>query len=208
MIPWEVVTAFCLASVMLAIAPGPDNIFVLTQSALYGARAGIATTLGLMTGIIGHTAAVALGVAVIFQTSPMAFFVLKMVGAGYLLYLAWLTVKSGASEANLQGQHFMGHWALYKRGIIMNITNPKVTLFFLALLPQFANPQYGSLPLQMCILGALFILSAFCVFSTVALLGGQLARWFNASARAQIYMNRVAAAVFVCMAGALLLSQA
>ncbi len=208
MIPWEIATTFCFAAVMLAIAPGPDNIFVLTQSALYGARAGIATTLGLMTGIIGHTVAVALGVAVIFQTSPMAFLALKMVGAGYLLYLAWLTIKSGATEASLQGQNFVGHWALYKRGIIMNITNPKVTLFFLALLPQFASPEYGSLPVQMFMLGGLFILSAFSVFSTVALLGGQLARWFNASPVAQIYMNRVAAAVFVCMAGALLLSQA
>ncbi len=204
MIPWEVATTFCFAAVMLAIAPGPDNIFVLTQSALYGARAGIATTLGLMTGIIGHTCAVALGVAVIFQTSPMAFLALKIIGAAYLVYLAWLTVRSGSSEANLQGQSFKGLGALYKRGIIMNITNPKVTLFFLALLPQFASPAHGSLPIQMGILGGLFILSASVVFVTIALLGGQLARWFNASPQYQIYMNRAAAGVFVCMAGALL----
>ncbi len=204
MIPWEVVTAFCFASVLLAIAPGPDNIFVLTQSALYGAKAGIATSLGLMTGIIGHTCAVALGVAVIFQTSPMAFLALKIIGAGYLLYLAWLTIRSGSSEAQLQGHNFIGHWALYKRGIIMNITNPKVTLFFLALLPQFANPMHGALSWQMFQLGGLFILSAFSVFATIALLGGQLARWFNASPHYQIYMNRAAAFIFVCMAGALL----
>ncbi len=204
MIPWEVATAFCFAAVLLAIAPGPDNIFVLTQSALYGARAGIATSLGLMTGIIGHTCAVALGVAVIFQTSPTAFLALKIVGAAYLVYLAWLTVRSGSSEAHLQGQNFVGHWALYKRGIIMNITNPKVTLFFLALLPQFASPSHGSLTIQMFILGGLFILSAFAVFSSIALLGGQLARWFNASPQYQIYMNRAAALIFVCMAGALL----
>ncbi len=204
MLPWEVITAFCFASVMLAIAPGPDNIFVLTQSALYGARAGIATTLGLMTGIIGHTCAVALGVAVIFQTSPMAFLALKVVGAAYLVYLAWLTVRSGASTADLSAQSFVGNMALYKRGIIMNITNPKVTLFFLALLPQFANPNYGALTPQIFALGGLFILSAFVVFSTVALLGGQLARWFNASPQYQVYMNRAAAVVFVGMAGALL----
>ncbi len=204
MIPWEIATTFCFAALMLAIAPGPDNIFVLTQSALYGARAGLATTLGLMTGIIGHTCAVALGVAVIFQTSPMAFLALKIIGAAYLVYLAWLTVRSGSSEANLQGQQFIGNWALYKRGIIMNITNPKVTLFFLALLPQFANPAHGSLPVQMFILGGLFILSASVVFSTIAILGGQLARWFNASPHYQIYMNRAAACIFVCMAGALL----
>ncbi len=204
MLPWEVISAFCFAAVLLALAPGPDNIFVLTQSALYGARAGICTTLGLMTGIIGHTMAVALGVAVIFQTSPTAFWIVKIIGAAYLVYLAWLTIKSGTSKANLENQQFIGNFALYKRGIIMNITNPKVTLFFLALLPQFASPAYGSMPLQMFMLGGLFILSAFVVFGSIAFLGGQLARWFNESPRYQIYMNRATAVIFVGMAGALL----
>ncbi len=204
MIPWEVATAFCFAALVLAIAPGPDNIFVLTQSALYGVRAGIATSLGLMTGIIGHTCAVALGVAVIFQTSPTAFWILKIVGALYLVYLAWLTLRSGTSEASLTGQTFIGNFALYKRGIIMNITNPKVTLFFLALLPQFANPAHGSVSLQIFQLGALFIASAFLVFGAVAVLGGQLAKWFNSSPRFQVYMNKATAVIFVGMAGALL----
>lgn len=84
----ETLLSFFLASLILGLAPGPDNIFVLTQSALYGVRAGLSTTLGLVAGLCAHTTAVALGVAVIFQQSALAFTVLKIVGAAYLLYLA------------------------------------------------------------------------------------------------------------------------
>ncbi len=204
MLPWEIVTTFCFTSIVLAIAPGPDNIFVLTQSALYGAKAGIATSLGLMTGIIGHTCAVALGVAVIFQTSPTAFWILKIIGAIYLIYLAWLTIRSSISKASLSKQVFIGHFALYKRGIIMNITNPKVTLFFLALLPQFTDAKYGLVSMQIFQLGALFIGSAFIVFAAISLLGGQLAQWFNSSPRYQKIMNVATAIIFTAMALALL----
>ena len=130
MLPLETLGAFFVTAIVMGLAPGPDNIFVLTQSALYGFRAGIVTTLGLMTGLFGHTAAVALGVAALFQTSEMAFMVLKCAGAAYLLYLAWLSFRSGASRAWLEQSTFPGYWALYRRGVIMNITNPKVTLFF------------------------------------------------------------------------------
>ena len=148
MLPLETLGAFFVTAIVMGLAPGPDNIFVLTQSALYGFRAGIVTTLGLMTGLFGHTAAVALGVAALFQTSEMAFTVLKCAGAAYLLYLAWLSFRSGASRAWLEQSTFPGYWALYRRGVIMNITNPKVTLFFLAFLPQFAKPELGNVPLQ------------------------------------------------------------
>ncbi len=206
MLSFEIITAFCATALLLALAPGPDNIFVLTQSALYGAKAGIYTTLGLMTGIVGHTLAVSLGVAVIFQTSPMAFLAVKIVGAGYLVYLAWLCIQSSVCTADLGKQQFLGYFALYKRGIIMNITNPKVTIFFLALLPQFVNPAHGAVSVQIMLLGALFIASAFIVFAAVAVLGGQLANWFNNSPRYQIYMNRVTAAIFTTMAIMLLFS--
>lgn len=163
MLPLETLGAFFVTAIVMGLAPGPDNIFVLTQSALYGFRAGIMTTLGLMTGLFGHTAAVALGVAALFQTSEMAFMVLKCAGAAYLLYLAWLSFRSGASRAWLEQSTFPGYWALYRRGVIMNITNPKVTLFFLAFLPQFAKPELGNVPLQIVTLGLLFQLATLAV---------------------------------------------
>lgn len=190
----------------MALVPGPDNIFVLTQSALYGARAGIATTFGLITGLIAHTAAVTLGVAALFRTSEAAFTGLKIVGALYLLHLARLSFRSGASRASLERAAFPGLLALYRRGVIMNITNPKVTLFFLAFLPQFADPARGHLSAQIILLGALFQCATLIVFGAVALLGGKLAIWFNKSVKGQLFLNRAAGCVFVALALALVVA--
>ena len=212
----DAMMAFFVAALLLGIAPGPDNIFVLTQSALFGAGAGMVTTLGLVTGLCVHTTAVALGVAAIFQTSALAFTLLKTAGAGYLLWLAWLSFRAGASTAQIAqgdtssngpaGAAFPGYMALYRRGIVMNVTNPKVSLFFLAFLPQFCDPTRGSVAVQVLILGVLFMLATIVVFWTVAALGGRLAVWFNRSPRGQIIMQRVAGCIFVAMAAALLLS--
>ena len=98
MLPADIVITFFTASVLLALAPGPDNIFVLTQSTLYGKMSGLVVMLGLCTGLIVHTTAVALGVAIIFQTSAVAFSALKFIGAGYLLYLAWQAFKASANK--------------------------------------------------------------------------------------------------------------
>ena len=212
----DAMMAFFAAALLLGIAPGPDNIFVLTQSALFGVGAGIITTLGLVTGLCVHTTAVALGVAAIFQTSALAFTLLKTAGAGYLLWLAWLSFRAGASTTDVAegaasgqgsiGNNFPGYMTLYRRGIVMNVTNPKVSLFFLAFLPQFCDPARGSVALQVLSLGGLFMLATIVVFWTVAALGGRLAVWFNRSKRGQVVMQRVAGCVFVGLASALLLS--
>ncbi len=204
----ELAGAFFLASLVLALAPGPDNIFVLTQSALYGGRAGLATTLGLITGLCGHTALVALGLAALLLGSPAAFTALKIAGAAYLLYLAWGALRSGACAARLEQAHFPGYGSLYLRGVIMNLTNPKVTLFFLAFLPQFADPDRGSVPLQIAALGGLFQLATLLVFGSAALLGGRLAVYFNRSVRGQIALNRAAGCIFACLALLLIFSPA
>ena len=196
LIPFDVLLTFFAASVILALAPGPDNIFVLTQSALYGRISGIFVMLGLCTGLIFHTAAVSLGVAIIFKTSAAAFTVLKFAGAAYLLYLAWMSFKSGAMEMESQGKNRLKNSRLYKRGIIMNITNPKVSIFFLAFLPQFADPAKGHISIQMMLLGGVFIL----IFGAIALLAGALGEWFSSSKKAQLILNRVAGTVFLGLA--------
>lgn len=200
MIPVETAGVFFAATIALAIAPGPDNIFVLTQSALYGRAAGVLVTLGLCTGVVVHTAAVALGVAAIFSTSAVAFNVLKILGAGYLLYLAWQAFRAGTSSiANGKAEVLTGR-QLYLRGVIMNVTNPKVAIFFLAFLPQFADPGRGSLSLQIFLLGAMFILSALLVFGAIAWFAAYLGDWLRRSERAQIVMNRIAGTVFAALA--------
>jgi threonine/homoserine/homoserine lactone efflux protein len=200
MIPLESLVTFLAASVLLALAPGPDNIFVLTQSALHGKFAGLLVTLGLCTGLIVHTTAVAFGVAVIFQASALAFTALKLCGAGYLLYLAWGAWRATATEINASSDVGLSRGKLYRRGIIMNVTNPKVSIFFLAFLPQFADPDRGSLTLQMVLLGGIFILATILIFGAIALLAGTLGSWLTRSDKAQITMNRVASLVFVGLA--------
>ena len=200
MIPLDTLAPFFIACVVLALVPGPDNIFVLAQSALRGRVAGLIVTLGLCTGLIVHTTAVALGVAAIFQASAVAFTVLKLVGACYLLYLAWQAFRAAATEINARKDGVLGAQQLYRRGIIMNVTNPKVSIFFLAFLPQFADPTRGPLALQLMLLGGVFILATVLVFGGVALLAGSLGQWLNRSARAQRVMNRIAGMVFVGLA--------
>ena len=206
--PVETIFAFTLASVLLAFAPGPDNLFVLTQSALKGVKAGIYVTFGLATGLIVHTAAVVLGLAALIQVSVVAFTVLKLVGAAYLLYLAWGAFRAkpeiavDGEDAGLSGFQY------YRRGIIMNVTNPKVSIFFLAFLPQFVDPASGNITIQMLTLAFVFFLVTIVVFSLFALLSGFLGARLAKSEKAQNVMNKIAAFVFAGLAAKLLVSKA
>ena len=200
MLSIETLVTFFTASILLGLAPGPDNIFVLTQSALRGRGAGLLVMLGLCTGLIVHTIAVALGVAIILQTSAIAFSALKFIGAGYLIYLAWQAFRASAEKIEGEPDVIVNHWKLYCRGIIMNITNPKVSIFFLAFLPQFADPTRGPVAFQLLLLGGLFIIATILVFGGIALLAGTLGQWLNRSDRTQKILNKVAGAVFVGLA--------
>ncbi len=207
MIGIDTLLAFLGVSVLLGLAPGPDNIFVLTQSALKGRLAGIVVTFGLCTGIVIHTTAVAFGVAAIFKTSQVAFLVLKIVGAMYLLYLAWQAFRASSQKIVIGGEHHPHYARLFRRGFIMNITNPKVSIFFLAFLPQFADPSKGSLPFQIMVLGLFFILSTIVVFGGIALMAGTLGEKFAHSNKAQLILNRVAGTVFTLLALKLVTAQ-
>lgn len=200
MLPFDLLTAFFVTSILLGITPGPDNIFVLTQSAVSGRRAGIAVTFGLLTGIFCHTVAVAFGIAVIFQTSPLAFTVLKIFGVGYLLYLAWGAFKAGNAKITGKDLSNLSSFKLFKRGILMNISNPKIAIFFLAFLPQFADAELGSVPLQILLLGSIFNFATLLVFISICFLAGSIGDYLKSSDRAQIILNRIAGTVFVGLA--------
>lgn len=191
---------FTSTALLLALAPGPDNIFVLTQAALKGRLVGLVVTLGLCTGLVIHTSAVALGVAALVQTSAIAFSLLKFAGAAYLLWLAWGAFRAGVAplDAAAVRETDLGHY--YLRGILMNVTNPKVSIFFLAFLPQFTHPEFGQLPLQIAVLGALFILATLVVFGAISLLAGGLGQWLHRTPRVQQWLNRAAGTIFVTLA--------
>jgi threonine/homoserine/homoserine lactone efflux protein len=200
MISLSTATTFFASAIVLGLAPGPDNIFVLTQSALRGRAAGIIVTLGLCTGLVVHTLAVAVGLAAVFQASAIAFTGLKIIGAGYLLYLAWHAFRASAGDIRIGEVSMLSKGGLYRRGIIMNVTNPKVSIFFLAFLPQFADPARGPLAVQIIALGGLFILATLVVFGGIALLAGTLGRRLTRSRASERAMNIVAGTVFMALA--------
>ncbi len=200
---------FVTASALLGFAPGPDNIFVLTQSILYGRSAGFIITLGLCTGLLVHTTVVALGIAALFKTSVIAFSVLKYLGAAYLLFLAWKAFRAstGAESIKLEKDKEVPSWSLYRRGIIMNVTNPKVSIFFLAFLPQFADPARGSMTLQLVFLGLMFIAVTIVVFGLISQLSGVIGAWLQRSGQFEKIMNMTAGTVFAALAVKLALTR-
>lgn len=196
----ESIYTFTIASILLCIAPGPDNIFVLTQSALYGSKKGFFVTLGLCTGLVAHTTMVALGIAALIKASLFAFTMLKFAGALYLLYLAWHAFTAALNNLNDSIKNRVTDVQFYRRGIVMNITNPKVSIFFLAFLPQFTNPDQGNVIQQIFLLGSLFILITLIVFGAVGVMAGRLGSWLNRSPKAQFYLNRIAGLVYITLA--------
>jgi threonine/homoserine/homoserine lactone efflux protein len=193
-------TTFFGIAVLLALSPGPDNLFVLMQSALWGRSAGLVVVLGLCTGLLGHTAAVAVGLAAVFAASPLAFALLKWAGAGYLAYLAWQAFRAPGETAHGAPPPRLRPSALYARGIVMNLTNPKVLLFFLAFLPQFATPGAGPVGAQIVVLGGVFMLATLLVFGAIACFSGAAGTMLRRSSRARRILNICAGLVFAGLA--------
>lgn len=195
----KTIIMFFTASALLSLAPGPDNIFVLTQSMFKGTRAGVIITLGLCTGLLVHTSAVSCGLAVLFKTYPLAFTILKIIGAAYLLYLSFMSFKH-ADIPRTSSTADMPLKILYRRGIIMNVSNPKVSLFFLAFLPQFTDAARGSLPVQLMLLGGMFIITALVIFSLISFSASLAGKWFMSSKHAAKCLNYTAGTIFACFA--------
>jgi threonine/homoserine/homoserine lactone efflux protein len=174
---FESLYLFSLATMALALSPGPDNIYVLTQSLTNGAKSGIATTAGLISGCIVHTTLLAFGVSIIITTSPILFYSIKVFGACYLIYLAWKVFRSDP-DINLGTKASKKSYGqLYKQGVIMNLVNPKVLIFFLAFFPGFLWEPSGNTVLQFYVLGITFMVVSFMVFSGLALLAGSISSY-------------------------------
>ncbi|MBF0189099.1 MAG: LysE family translocator [Magnetococcales bacterium] len=207
MLPLDQAALFYATSALLALVPGPDNLFLLAQSALHGRKAGLSLTFGFSTGILFHTLLVILGVATLIRTSESAFTVLKLLGALYLLTLAWQSYRDSRRTTD-PAPHCptLSMKSLYRRGILMNASNPKVTLFFLAFLPQFTDPARGSVTGQILLLSLLFILNTIVMFGAIAWGAGALKQWLRERPSAQMVINRVAAVVLATLAIQLLLT--
>ncbi|CAM3481779.1 LysE family translocator [Aequorivita lipolytica] len=170
----ETLISFSVATLALAISPGPDNIYVLTQSLVNGTKSGIATTAGLISGCIVHTTLLAFGVSAIITASEEIFYGIKVLGACYLLYLAYKVYKSDEHISIAENAPKKTYTQLFKTGVVMNLLNPKVMIFFLAFFPGFLWDKEGNTVLQFYILGITFMIVSFITFSTIAFAAGRI----------------------------------
>lgn len=204
------ISGFIVAAVLLTLLPGPDILLVITQSVMRGTKAGVIFAAGLCTGIIFHTSIVAFGLSPIITSSPKLFAAIKICGAIYLIYLgvtAFLSREKASFEisndvnpgSSAAVKAKSGRWQYYKRGMIMNILNPKVILFFLALFPQFITVQQGSSALKFLILGGIFMVQAFIIFSTVAFCAGKLSHLIIGNKKIAYILCLVEASIFTLL---------
>ena len=203
--PFDLWLSFLVAATILAIAPGPDNLFVLLQSAMHGPKAGVLVTLGLCVGVFIQTCFSAFGVAAAVAASPVLLTIIKCAGAAYLTYLAWGAWRapvSEADEATIEKKPLtLTPLKLWTRGILMNITNPKVLIFFLAFFPQFLvkGSSEAEVMVQMLIMGLTFLVITLVVFSCVAWCAGSLANRIR-NPRFQSILNKTSALIFLALA--------
>ena len=197
---------FLTASILLTLAPGPDILYLLTKSLADGAKSGIILACGLVSGIVFHTTLVMVGVAALIKSSATAMLLLKIFGAAYLLFLAFGALKSARAGKKIslsRADKKFSSAALYKRGVLMNVLNPKVLLFFLAFLPQFIDVSGSSL--QILFLGVVFAAQALIIFSIVALFAGHVRKFILGKKNIGQILGFVEAAVLTIIALGLIL---
>lgn len=169
------IALFVAAALAVIVAPGPDNIYVLTRGVTQGRKVALASAWGMCSGLLFHTTLAAIGLSAILARSAVAFSVVKYAGAAYLIYLgvrALVSKEEFISSAEEAPTARLGSFFL--RGLTMNLLNPKVAVFFLAFLPQFAGPATGGAALRLLALGLIFALFSLAVFSVIALFSGTL----------------------------------
>lgn len=205
---YDLLLSFILATSALAISPGPDNIYVLMQSLVNGKKYGIATVCGLITGCLVHTTLVAFGVSAIIKQNDSLFFIIKLFGALYLLYLAFNVYKSDA-ELSLNSNNIpkKSTTQLFKQGFIMNVLNPKVSIFFLAFFPGFLFSTTLSTITQFYVLGFIFMIVSFIIFSIIAVLSGLISEYIKKHKNVGFILKWLQIIVFVGIAIFILLSE-
>jgi threonine/homoserine/homoserine lactone efflux protein len=200
----DVFLLFMAGALALNITPGPDMTFVLAQAAHRGTRAGLAAALGIGTGTLFHMTLAAFGLAALFVAFPLAFDVVRYAGAAYLIWIAVGMLRHPPRFSESRGDGAIG--TAFRQGVVTNIFNPKVAIFFIAFLPQFVTRDAGPAWLQILILGVCFNLSATCVNCIVAFGGGRLAGRLKANPLIAKIMGYISASVMGLLALRLVLS--
>jgi threonine/homoserine/homoserine lactone efflux protein len=198
---------FAAISWALIIAPGPDMVFVITGGMAHGRRAGIVSAVGVICGILVHTLAAALGITLIFQTSALAFLILKYIGATYLIVLgikAWRDKEIFNLQTRIAGADSQ---TLFWQGVMSNVLNPKIAIFFLAFLPQFVDKGSSLVTLQMTILGLTFACFGLCFLVVVGYAAGAIGGWLTRRPSYAGLMQRLTGGILIGLGARLALTE-
>lgn len=195
----HVLSVFLAAVIVLAVSPGPDMLYVMSRSLGQGRAAGVLSAVGVIAGAFIHLAAAAFGLSELFRHSPLAFEAVRYVGAAFLLYLAWRALRGG-DDLNVAARRRAGPAKVFLQGMLTNLLNPKVALFYLSFLPQFVDPARGSVALQVLVLGSMLNLLGLAVKTTVALSAGGLGDWLRRHPRFQRVQRWATASILAALA--------
>ena len=191
---------FLVTALVVVIAPGTGVLYTLALGLGQGRRAAIAAATGCTFGIVPHLAAAILGVAAILHTSALLFNIVKFAGVAYLLYLAWQSLKSGGALAISAERSADSAWRIARRGALINILNPKLSIFFLALLPPFLSGNPATATAEMLLMGGIFMALTFAVFVLYGVFAAAARAKLLQSTRIMAWLNRSFAAVFAALA--------
>ena len=190
---------FIVASTLLAIAPGPDVIYVLTRGISQGRKAGFAAALGFASGCIFHTVLAAVGIAALIRSSDLAFDLVRYAGAAYLVWIGIQALRHRSAFSIESAGDAKALATIYKQSVIGNMLNPKVTLFFLAFLPQFVNAEAGNVGPQMALLGVVFMIVTIVVFGAVAIFAAMIGDWVRRKPAIGTRLNVFAGITFIAL---------
>jgi len=198
---------FVVAALLLNITPGPDTLYILGRTASQGWRCGMVAAFGIAAGLLVHTLAAAVGLSALLAASAAAFTLLKWAGAAYLVYVGVsLFFASPANRSPTPELHAAGLRTVFLQGLLTNVLNPKVALFFLAFLPQFVDPGKPNKALAFLFLGCVFIFNGTLWNLFVAWSAARVAGHFSASGRLALWLNRTVGALFVYLGVRLVMS--
>ena len=202
----EVLIAFTAAALILNISPGPSNLYIIARSIAQGTKGGIIAAVGLAVGSMVHVVAAALGLSAVFSHSPTLYTAVKLVGAAYLVYLgvSYLRSSSRIGSNCIKSAQQKPPLTVFRESVIVEVTNPKTALFFVALLPQFVVPESGPVSQQLFILGLIVTLSAVPCDMLVAVSSSKVSKWLINNHRAQRIQERVSGSI-LCGMGAYLM---
>lgn len=196
MFPPDILITYLAAVLLVVLAPGPDNLLAISRGLSQGLAAAALSSLGSGLGIMLHTVAATLGLALVLQTSPMAFWVVKAVGAAYLLWLGYKAISARSLVTFVPAQR-QSLPRVLATGMLTNVLNPKPGLFVVAFIPQFVSPGRGPVAVQMLVYGAIFAVLTALIFTVLGAFSARLSGWLARRPRAVAAVNVGAGLTFV-----------